>query len=91
MPHNHFSAHSFDPATLEVLYRAFDAAWKAVAPQTPAADHARVRDAIAGAVVALAQSGQLAPGVLEVYAREQALAAADLSASRPSYSLPLLH
>ena len=80
-----------DPETLGLLYRAFDAAWKAVAPQTPAADHERVRDAIAQAVVALAQSGQLAPNVLEVYAKEQALAAAGLSAGGPSYSLPLLH
>lgn len=90
MPHNHFSAHSFDPETLRVLYRAFDVAWKSVEQQTSAADRASVRDAIAGAVVALAQSGQLAPTVLEVYATEQALAAAGLSA-RPSYSLPLLH
>ena len=91
MSHDPFSATSFDPETLQVLYRAFDAAWRVVSQQTPVADHARVRDAIAQAVVALAQSGQLAPNVIEVYAREQALAAAGLSAGRPSYSLPLLH
>jgi hypothetical protein len=90
MPPDRFSAHSFDPVTLGVLYRAFEAAWKAVAQQTPAADYERVRDAIALAVVALAQSGQLAPTVLEVYAKEQALAAAGLS-GRGSYDLPLLH
>lgn len=90
MSHDQFSAHSFDPETISVLYRAFDAAWKAVAEQTPVADHARVRDAIAQAIVALAQSGQLAPNALEVYAKEQALAAAGLS-GRGSYDLPLLH
>ena len=73
-----------------MCYRAFDVAWKSVEPRTPTADHARVRDAIAEAVVALAQSGQLAPNVLEVDAGEQALAAAGLSA-RSLYSLPLLH
>ena len=61
-----------------------------VEQHTHAADHARVRDAIASAVVALAQAGQFAPSVLEAYATEQALAAAGLS-GRSSYSFPLLH
>ena len=90
MGHDPFSAHSFDPETLRVLYTAFDAAWKSVEQHTAAADRTRVRDAIAAAVVALAQSGQCAPSVVETYAMAQALAAADLS-ERASYSLPVRH
>jgi hypothetical protein len=90
MTHNPFSAPTFDPETLRVLYTAFDAAWKRVEQHTAAEDRTRVRGAIALALIALAQSGQCAPSVLEVYATEQALAAAGLS-MRASYSLPLLH
>ena len=90
MGHDPFSAHSFDPETLRVLYAAFDAAWKSVEQRAAAADRTRIRDAIALAVVALAQSGQCAPSILEAYAMDQALAAAGLS-ERASYRLPLLH
>jgi alkylation response protein AidB-like acyl-CoA dehydrogenase len=61
MAHDPFSAHTFDPEVLRLLYAAFDAAWKVVEERTPAFDHARVRDAIASAVVALAQARQFAP------------------------------
>ena len=88
MGHDPFSARSFDPETLRVLYAAFDAAWKSVEQRAAAADRTRIRDAIALAVVALAQSGQCAPS--EAYAMDQALAAAGLS-ERASYRLPLLH
>jgi hypothetical protein len=87
---NSFSAHSFDPEALRVLYTVFDAAWKSVEERTSAADRQRVRDAIAEAVVALALFGERNPGVLEAYATDQALAAAGLS-SRRLYSFPVLH
>ena len=90
MAHDPFSAHAFDPVTLRVLSAAFDAAWNHVEQRTTVDDRTRVRGAIAVGVIALAQSGQCTPTVLEAYATQQALVAAGLSA-RASYSLPVLH
>ena len=87
MAHDPLSAHTFDPETLSA---AFDAVWKRVEQHIAVADHTRVRGAIAVAVIALAQSGQCTPSVIEAYATQQALAAAGLSA-RASYGLPVLH
>ena len=90
MAHDPFSVYTFDPVMLRVLSTAFDAAWNHVEQHTTADDRTRVRGAIALAVIALAQSGQCTPSVIEAYATQQALAAAGLS-ERASYRLPLLH
>ena len=90
MAHDPVSVHTFDPVTLRVLSAAFDAAWNHVEQRTAADDRTRVRGAIALAVIALAQSGQCLPSILEAYATQQALVAAGLSV-RASYSLPVLH
>ena len=75
MTQDPFSATVFDPQTLRVLYAAFDAAWKNVERHTDASTRRRVRDAIAGAIVDLAKSGQRTPHTLEAYATDRAYAA----------------
>jgi hypothetical protein len=75
MTQDPFSATVFDPQTLRVLYAAFDAAWKNVERHTDASTCRRVRDAIAGAIVDLAKSGQRTPHTLEAYATDRAYAA----------------
>lgn len=72
MGHRHFRKHSFDPATLHVLYAAFDSAWKVVEADTDATNRDAVRDAIALALIGLAQVGETDVERLTAYALARA-------------------
>jgi hypothetical protein len=80
MTQDPFSAHTFDPETLRVLFGVFDAVWKRIEGRTDASNRERVRDAIAVAIVDLAKVGQLDPRLLEAYATDRAYAALALVA-----------
>lgn len=68
MAHDQFSAHSFDPTTLSILYAAFDSAWKKVELSTDARNKEAVRNAVALAIVDRAKTGQRDPVRLATYA-----------------------
>jgi uncharacterized protein (DUF1800 family) len=57
--HNHnFSKHSFDPATLRVLYAAFDRAWKVVEAETVVSNRNAARETMALALIGLGHFGE---------------------------------
>ena len=66
-----FSAHTFDPATIRVLYGAYDSVWKRVEGRTDGATRDCVRDIIAHAIIVLARTGQHDRRLLEAYAEGQ--------------------
>jgi hypothetical protein len=84
MAQDPFSAHSFDPATLRILYAAYDAAWKSVEQHTEAANREQVREVIALAILDLANVGQRNPLVLEAYGEDRAHSAFGVSGRRAS-------
>jgi hypothetical protein len=74
-PKDAFSSHAFDPATLRILYAAFDTVWDRVAQFTDASSCDRVREAIAVALIDMASAGQRDPDRLASYALDRARAA----------------
>jgi hypothetical protein len=67
--HNHnFSKHSFDPATLRVLYAAFDRAWKVVEAETVVSNRNAARETMALALIGLAHFGETDVERLTAYA-----------------------
>jgi hypothetical protein len=67
-PDHFFSAQAFDPATLSVLYAAFDRAWEHVESDTDARRRNAIRERMALTILALAKCGETDVGRLTAWA-----------------------
>jgi hypothetical protein len=65
---------SFDEATLQLLYRAFDAAWAELASQIPPRRHVDMRAIALTAIMNAAVAGERDPAALTSRAREEVAA-----------------
>lgn len=70
--HDPFAAHSFDPETLRLLSVAFSASWHNVERHVTDTNRQLVRNAIAEALVDLANAGSRSERSLEAYATDRA-------------------